>query len=74
MFAEIIESTSEALRAQGPMIYISGFGPASQFIEISEFRRDFPDAISLSQDQLTTRLLTGGVDASWFFSKLRVGL
>ena len=55
-FAQIKNIGAEAVRIEGPPVYIAGRGVAAQFVDITEFRSDFHDLADLNREELRQRL------------------
>lgn len=57
LFGQLTPLSSDSVRAMGPAVYIAGFGPSTQFVDISEFASEFPDGVLLSREDLRQRFL-----------------
>lgn len=55
-FAQLKDIGTQAVRAEGPAVYISGRGVTNQFVDITEFRSDFPDLVSMNRAEIRQRL------------------
>ncbi|WP_413586244.1 hypothetical protein [Bdellovibrio sp. HCB274] len=55
-FLNIKATGRDSVRAEGPPTYVMGRGVMTQFIDIGEFRNEFPDFVDYSANDIQSRL------------------